>query len=196
VSWENEVSRYRSLLETQFHRQDDGTYLLRPYWILPIVYEVDAVTKERWARHHIGLWRYKTIAVFGLACLALLHQEPWDLFGYVFDAIAIAYALGVVFERIWLHATILRTAQRVRANRWTGPIRVDPLKLGSRRAWAWGMAFFAISTVTLALVEGLSVGLALDDPSVVSRKYLYIPSGDGYDFGHAKHKSGDQVAGG
>jgi hypothetical protein len=132
VSWEDDVSIYRKWHEKQFRRRDDGTYLMRPYSILPIVYEVDTATKERWARYLVGTWRYNlAIAAFGLIFLTWVHalephQKLWLLFAYV---------LGAIIEQIWLHNTILRNARRVPANRWTGPIIVDALTINSRRTW-------------------------------------------------------------
>jgi hypothetical protein len=137
---------------------------MRPYgMILPIVYEVDTATKERWARYLTRVRGYNlTIAAFLLIFLTWSpslepRQRLWIL---------LAYVLAVFVEQIWLHSTILRTARRVQSDRWTGPVIVDPLAINYRRTWAWLMVLFAVGTVTFTLVEAFGVWLAPHDPSI------------------------------
>jgi hypothetical protein len=105
-------------LNRQALLQPDGTYLVRPFRRLPIVYEVDPATKNRLIASQIRFGRFAmiVIVIFFLASQGQPWALTWGLLAFAVVIFGVGY--GVPFF-------ILRRSKRVPATRWAGPAIID-----------------------------------------------------------------------
>ena len=109
------TERVRARLESQAQPQGDGTFLMRPYEWTPIIYQVDAATKNRFINFKIWFGRFALLMM--LLFLASLGEggpipQVWGI------PISIGLIVGVGYGG---PAYILRRSRRVRSLRWSGP---------------------------------------------------------------------------
>ena len=133
--------RLAAWLNRQALLQPDGTYLVRPFSRLPIVYQVDAATKDRLIR---GQLRFRTFSIILMVLfIGASHGEPWALtWGLLaFGVVLFGAGYGTPFF-------ILRRSQRVPTEQWVGPAVIDPDGRFSRKTYltlmfvSGGMALF------------------------------------------------------
>src|SRR5258707_15002349 len=100
-------------LEQLSQLQADGNFLVRPLGRIPLVYEVNAVAKDRLISFQMSSRRISFVVVFGaLAAIAIWHLTlPWVLLA-LFLVSLVAYVGGL--------SVILARGKRVPSSRWKG----------------------------------------------------------------------------
>jgi len=137
-------TRRRAWLERQSQQQADGTYLIRPFRPMPIIYQVDAETNRRWISYQIAFGRFAWL---------------WFI-TYLFAGLEWRWGLPVWFAVLLLVGygwplTLIRGAHRVPGRRWVGPAVVDRAGRYSRTTWAIWLVVSLMLTALLAYI-GLS----------------------------------------
>jgi hypothetical protein len=144
-------SRTREWLLRQALPQVDGTYLVRPFGLLPpLVYEVDAATRDRLVAVQL-FYRRASLPVMLVGLLFINGFRSWTFWSLILGFLAFGYGAPLL---------VLRHASRVPRSRWSGPTVVAPEAYYSRRTY---LRFFVISMVMMLLL-GYAVRWTLDQP--------------------------------
>lgn len=113
-------------LHRQAIPQEDGTFLVRPFYQIPLIYEIDAATKDRLVKFKLIYGRFALIC--SVVFFVLIKGQPWaltwGLAGFAVVIMPVGYG-GLLY--------ILRGAKRVSRHRWVGPIVIDRFSRHSRR---------------------------------------------------------------
>jgi hypothetical protein len=130
-------SRVRKWLLQQARPQADGTYLVRPFrWFPPLVYQVDAPTRDRLIT--VQLWYGRAaLAVLLFTLLFANDSRSWTFWAIVVGIVAVGYGAPLL---------VLRHARRLPRSRWSGPAVVLPETRYSRGVY---LALFALSIATM-----------------------------------------------
>ncbi|HWG78187.1 MAG TPA: hypothetical protein VN681_00340 [Stellaceae bacterium] len=137
-------SRVRNWLLRQALPQPDGTYLVRPFrWLPPLVYQVDAPTRERLVT--VQFWYGRVMFLLVILTPLLAHSfRSWTFWGIVVTMVVTGYGGPLL---------VLRHAPRVPRSRWSGPAVIAPEARFTRRFY---LTFFALSIVAmLTLIDAM-----------------------------------------
>lgn len=136
--------RLRAWLERQSQRQADGTYLIRPFRPMPVIYEVDTETNRRWISYQTAFGRFAWLWLITYLLVGLRWR--WGLPVWLAVLLLAGYGWPLI---------LVRGAHRVPRNRWIGPAVVDPAGRYSRATRAIWLVVSLALTVILAYA-GLS----------------------------------------
>lgn len=135
---------YRAWLDQQAQRQDDNTYLIRPWGSRSGVYRIDAPTKDRWVRFRVA--SYWLTGIVTVLVFALNADRPWMSL-YVISSAALAFT-ALLMARYGASRWILRHADRVPDERWKGSgVRWSVVP---RRRYLWSVIWFGFLTALFA----------------------------------------------
>jgi len=119
MAQQSRSERLVSWLNRQALLQDDGTYLVRPFSRLPLIYQVDTATKDRLIANQVRTGRFAIVlmAIFFIVC----HGQPWALTWGFLAFCVVLFGVGYGVPLI-----IIRGSRRVPRERWVGPAVIDP----------------------------------------------------------------------
>jgi len=135
------TSRLREWLSRQSQQQGDGTYLIRPFSPLPIIYQVDIETNRRWTAYRVAFGRF---ALLWIVAYFIVGQS-WTLGRLVWLAVFLFVGYG------W-PLILVRGAHRVSRRRWIGPAVVDMAGRYSRMTWAIWLVVALLMTALLVYI--------------------------------------------
>jgi hypothetical protein len=136
--------RRRAWLEKQSQQQAHGTYLIRPFRPMPIIYEVDAETNDRWISYQIAFCKFAWI--WFVAFVLVGTQWGWGLLACCAVYLLAAYGWPLI---------LIHGAHRVPGSRWTGAAVVDRAGRYSRTTWAIWLVVSLMLTALMTYI-GLS----------------------------------------
>lgn len=141
-----------SWLQISLRAQPDGSFLVRPLGASPLVFRIDAPTKERLVRfarvYHA--WRFWGLLLSGLITLPVILNFWQDWFWWACAAdLGLCYLLSIAL--LWTgELVILRKAVRVPTAAW------PETTIAARSAGWWRVMLLSLASVLLfvAVVEG------------------------------------------
>lgn len=141
-----------SWLQISLRAEPDGRFLVRPLGTSPLVFEIDAPTRERLVRfvrvYHA--WQFWGLLLSGLITLPVILNFWQDRFWWACAAdLGLCYLLSIAF--LWMgELVILRKAVRVPTAAWPETAKATP-----SGGW-WRLMLLSLASVLLlvAIAEG------------------------------------------